>query len=97
MDRLKGLPLTLRGIDYFLKSHPQFLQILTFVIVGISAPEMGEEYVRTRRDVFNLVKHIDKLYPGVITFEEKNQTQFDLISRMSLYSVSDILIVGGIR
>jgi hypothetical protein len=89
--------LTVQGIDCFLKSYPQFLEILKFVVIGISASEMGEEYARTRRDVIGLVKHIDKLYPGVIIFEERNNTQFDLVSRLSLYSVSEILIVGGIR
>jgi trehalose-6-phosphate synthase len=97
LDRLKGLQLTLQGIDEFLKCYPHFIQILTFVVIGISASEMGEEYVRTRRDVNSLVKHLNKLYPGVMTFEEKNKSQFDLTDRLSFYSVSDILIVGGIR
>jgi trehalose-6-phosphate synthase len=97
LERLKGLQLIFLGIELFLQSYPDYVSKISFVMVGITSSEMGEEYISTRNEVSALAKRISSLYPGAISFEEKKEAEMNLLHRLCLFVITDVLIVGGFR
>merc|ERR1711871_640136 len=60
LERLKGIPLKLFGIERFLECNPQWKGKLAFPIIGISAKERQDDYVQTLYDTKLLVDRINK-------------------------------------
>ena len=70
---------------------------MLFIIIGVSATEMGEDYLRTKRDVNILVDQINLKFPNSIVFQEKSEAEMKLFQRLTLFYITDVLIVGGVR
>mmetsp|Transcript_105 Transcript_105/g.189 ORF Transcript_105/g.189 Transcript_105/m.189 type:complete len:1079 (+) Transcript_105:193-3429(+) len=97
LERLKCIPLKLVTIEHFIKENPGYFGRVVFVIIGITAPERGSDYLQTQRDVTCLVNRINREYPGLIYYEERKESQMKLFQRLSLFCVSDILMVTSAR
>ena len=68
-----------------------------FVVIGISAIERGDDYRQSRRDVNYMVARLERLYPGLVHFEERKESEMKLFQRLSLFCVSDVLLISAIR
>ena len=97
LERLKGIPLQLITLEAFATQHPQWAEKVVFVIIGISAPERVEDYHATLRDVTALVRVINKKFPKLIHFEEHPESDMHLFNRLTLFSVTNILMVSATR
>jgi len=97
LERLKGIPLQLIALEIFATQHPELASKVVFVIVGISAPERVLDYQQTLRDVTALVRVINKKFPKLIHFEERSEKDMHLFNRLTLFSVTNVLMVCATR
>ncbi len=97
LEKVKCIPLKLILLESFLKENPQWVGKLVFVLIGISTPERGSDYIETQRDVIILVQSINARYPGFIIFEERKESEVKLARRLSLFAVSDVLLITCAR
>lgn len=97
LERLKGIPLQLTTLEKFATQNPVWASKVVFVIIGISAPERVEDYQTTLRDVTALVRIINKKFPKLIYFEERPECDMNLFNRLTLYSVTNIMMVCATR
>lgn len=97
MESLKGIPLKLLGLERFLQRCPEWADKIVLVQVGISAFERGDDYIKTRNEVSEMVIHMNKKYPGVVQFEECDETKMRLQARMALLRAADVVLVTPIR
>lgn len=105
LERLKGIPLKLYAIDEFLRDYPQWRGKVSFIIIGISANERGNDYANTVRDIMSLKELINVKYAtknektGLphehVWFEEKKD--FRLQQRLALLRATDILMITAPR
>ena len=97
LERLKGIPLQLIALEAFATQNPLWAEKVVFVIIGISAPERKDDYTATLRDVTSLVRVINKKFPNLIHFEEHPEKEMFLFNRLTLFSVSNVLMVSAPR
>lgn len=100
LERLKGIPLKLNAIDQFLDENRHYVGKITFFLVGISAFERGNDYLRTVRDIHTIVDRLNQKYKitddakdFLIYFEERTESNLTLRNRLALFAASDILMI----
>jgi trehalose-6-phosphate synthase len=77
--------------------NPSYIGKVVFVVIGIHAPERGDDYKQSRRDARCLVQRLERLYPGLVHYEERKDSEMRLFHRLSLFCMSDILLVSAVR
>lgn len=97
LESLKGIPLRLLGLERFLRRCPEWIGKIVLIQVGISAFERGDDYVKTRNEVTEMVTRINELWPGTVHFQESVESRMRLQQRMALMRASDVLLVTPIR
>jgi trehalose 6-phosphate synthase/phosphatase len=97
LERLKGIPLQLITLEKFATEYPQWAEKVVFVIIGVSAPERVQDYQATLRDVSALVRVINNKFPKLIHFEEHPESGMNLLNRLTLFSVTNIMMVNATR
>lgn len=101
LERLKGIPLKLMGIERFLEANPQWEGKLAFPIIGISAKERQDDYLQTLYDTRLLVDRINKRHgtpnDPVVYFEERADGSMSVIERLSFFASADVLIIASPR
>jgi len=97
MESLKGIPLKMLGLERFLNKCPEWIGKIVLVQVGISAFERGDDYLRTKKEVYSMVSSINSLWPGTVEFQECQEAEMRLPQRMALMRASDVCMVTPIR
>lgn len=97
LESLKGIPLKLLALERFLKRCPEWVGKIVLVQIGVSAPERGEDYNRTRKEVMELVKRINEMWPATIQFQECSESSMKLQQRLALMRAADVAMVTPIR
>ena len=97
MESLKGIPLKMLGIERFLNRCPEWVGKIVLVQVGISAFERGDDYLRTKVEVVDLVSKINKKWPGTVQFQECHESEMRLPQRIALLRAADVVMVTPIR
>jgi trehalose 6-phosphate synthase/phosphatase len=97
LESLKGIPLKLLGFERFLKRCPEWIGKVALIQVGISAFERGDDYVKTRNEVSEMVNRINATWPGTVLFEESVESRMRLQQRMGLMRAADVVVVTPIR
>jgi len=97
LESLKGIPLKLLGLERFLRRCPEWVGKLVLVQVGISAFERGDDYVKTKREVSELVNRVNAIWPGTVHFQECSESEMRLQQRMALLRAADVILVTPIR
>lgn len=98
LERLKGIPLKLTAIELFLDENPHLIGKVCFALVGISAPERGDDYLQTQYDVKQTTQRLNAKYLSaanvkpVVYFEEKSESEFSLSHRIAFYQASHIFM-----
>ena len=97
LESLKGIPLKILAMERFLKRCPEWIGKLVLIQVGITAWERGDDYIKTRDEVTEMVHRINNLYPGTVIFQEAPDWQMRLQQRLALMKASDVVLVTPIR
>lgn len=101
LERLKGIPLRLTAIDEFMQENEKWRNKLVFTIIGITAPERGDDYRQTVHDVTERVKSINQKWgtpsSPIVYFEEKLDKDFKMPQRMAYFAASDMFMVLATR
>lgn len=97
LESLKGIPLKMLGIERFLLRCPEWIGKIVLIQVGISAFERGDDYVKTRNEIKEIVSKINKKWPGTVQFEECTEEKMRLQQRMALLRAADVCMVTSIR
>ena len=97
MESLKGIPLKLLGLELFLRRCPEWVGKIVLIQIGISAHERGDDYLRTRNEVTELVTRINERWPGTIQFQECSESSMKLQQRLALMRAADVAMVTPIR
>lgn len=85
------------GIERFLLRCPEWIGKIVLIQVGISAFERGDDYVKTRNEIKEIVSKINKKWPGTVQFEECTEEKMRLQQRMALLRAADVCMVTSIR
>uniref|UniRef100_A0A7S0CN27 Trehalose-phosphatase n=1 Tax=Proboscia inermis TaxID=420281 RepID=A0A7S0CN27_9STRA len=97
LESLKGIPLKLLGIERFLQRCPQWVGKIVLIQVGISAFEMGDDYMKTKNQVTSMAANINMRWPGTVQFQECSESEMRLPQRMTLLRAADVLMVTPLR
>ena len=97
MESLKGIPLKLLGLERFLRRCPEWVGKLVLIQIGISAFERGDDYVKTKTEVTEIVNKINQTWPGTIQFQECAESEMRLQQRMALLRAADVVLVTPVR
>jgi trehalose-6-phosphate synthase len=97
LESLKGIPLKLLGIERFLRRCPEWVGKIVLIQVGISAPERGDDYTKTKNEVSEMVNRINEMWPGTVQFQECSESSMRLQQRMALMRAADVVLVTPIR
>jgi len=97
MESLKGIPLKMLGLERFLNRCPEWVGKIVLVQVGISAFERGDDYVRTKKEIYAIVASMNSIWPGTVQFQECSEAEMRLPQRMALMRAADIVMVTPIR
>lgn len=97
LESLKGIPLKLLGLERFLKRCPEWVGKIVLIQVGISAHERGDDYVKTKNEVAELVHKINEMWPGTVQFQACSESQMKHQQRMALMRAADVVLVTPIR
>jgi len=97
LESLKGIPLKLLAMERFLRRCPEYAGKLVLIQIGISAHERGDDYLRTRNEVTEMVNRLNEMWPGTVQFQECPESSMRLQQRLALMRASDVAIVTPIR
>lgn len=97
LESLKGIPLKLLGLERFLTRCPEWVGKIVLIQVGISAFERGDDFIKTKREVVELVNRLNATWPGTVHFQECAESEMRLQQRMALLRAADIVLVMPIR
>jgi len=97
LESLKGIPLHLLGLERFLSRCPEWVGKIVLLQVGISAFERGDDYIKTRSEVQQMVDKINSKWPGTIQFQECAESEMRLQQRMALLRASDVCLITSLR
>ena len=97
MESLKGIPLKLLGLERFLRRCPEWVGKLVLIQIGISAFERGDDYVKTKNEVTEIVNKINQTWPGTVQFQECPESEMRLQQRMALLRAADVVLVTPVR
>uniref|UniRef100_A0A7S1UMF2 Alpha,alpha-trehalose-phosphate synthase (UDP-forming) n=2 Tax=Grammatophora oceanica TaxID=210454 RepID=A0A7S1UMF2_9STRA len=97
LESLKGIPLKLLGLERFLRRCKEWVGKIVLVQVGISAYERGDDYVKTKKEVNELVTRVNEMWPGTVHFQECAESEMRLQQRMALLRAADVALVTPIR
>jgi len=97
LESLKGIPLKLLALERFLRRCPEYVGKVVLIQIGISAHERGDDYLRTRNEVTELVNRINEMWPGTIQFQECPESSMKLQQRVALMRAADVAVVTPIR
>eukprot|EP00529_Nitzschia_sp_RCC80_P007412 CAMPEP_0113480238 /NCGR_PEP_ID=MMETSP0014_2-20120614/21768_1 /TAXON_ID=2857 /ORGANISM="Nitzschia sp." /LENGTH=1302 /DNA_ID=CAMNT_0000373653 /DNA_START=126 /DNA_END=4034 /DNA_ORIENTATION=+ /assembly_acc=CAM_ASM_000159 len=97
LESLKGIPLKLLGLERFLKRSPEWVGKIVLFQVGISAFERGDDYVKTRNEVTEMVHRINEIWPGTVQFQEQPESRMKLPQRLALMRAADVILVTPLR
>lgn len=97
LESLKGIPLKLLAIERFLRRCPEWVGKVVLIQIGISAPERGDDYHRTRNEVTEMVNRINEMWPGTVQFQECSESSMKLQQRLALMRAADVAVVTPIR
>jgi trehalose 6-phosphate synthase/phosphatase len=101
LERLKGVPMKLLGIEQFLQDNPDWKDDVVFTILGVSAKERGNDYRQTLSDVKLLVARINRAFGSVdcpaVYFEERSDRELGLMERLSYFAAGDVLLNTAVR
>mmetsp|Transcript_17246 Transcript_17246/g.26687 ORF Transcript_17246/g.26687 Transcript_17246/m.26687 type:complete len:1217 (+) Transcript_17246:65-3715(+) len=97
LESLKGIPLKLLGLERFLQRCPEWAGKIVLIQVGISAFERFDDYVKTKKEVLEMVTKLNSQWPGCVQFEECDESQMRLQQRMALLRAADVVLVTPIR
>jgi trehalose 6-phosphate synthase/phosphatase len=97
LESLKGIPLKLLAIERFLRRCPEWVGKIVLIQVGISAFERGDDYIKTRNEVMEMVTRINELWPGTVHFQESVESKMRLQQRMALMRAADVVLATPIR
>jgi trehalose 6-phosphate synthase/phosphatase len=97
LESLKGIPLKMLGLERFLRRCPEWVGKIVLIQVGISAFERGDDYVKTKKEVFELVTRLNNIWPGTVHFQECSESEMRLQQRMALLRAADVILVTPIR
>jgi hypothetical protein len=89
--------LKLLALERFLRRCPEWVGKIVLIQIGISAHERGDDYLRTRNEVTELVNRINETWPGTVQFQECSESSMKLQQRLALMRASDVAIVTPIR
>ena len=85
------------GLERFLLRCPEWVGKIVLIQVGISAFERGDDYVKTRREISQIVDKINSVWPGTVEFEEYSEDKMRLPQRLALLRAADVCMVTTIR
>jgi trehalose 6-phosphate synthase len=97
LDYTKGLPERLRALDLFLERHPEFLERLVFVQIGVPTRSHVRQYQLVDDEIDHLVREInwrwgtDDWQPIVYLKEQHNSIQM-----MALHRLADFCVVSSL-
>lgn len=97
LESLKGIPLKMLGLERFLLRCPEWVGKIVLIQVGISAFERGDDYVKTRGEISQIVDKINSVWPGTVEFEEYSEDKMRLPQRLALLRAADVCMVTAIR
>jgi trehalose 6-phosphate synthase/phosphatase len=97
LESLKGIPLKLLAFERFFRRCPEWVGKVVLIQIGISAHERGDDYLRTRNEVTELVSRINEMWPGTIQFQECSESSMKLQQRLALMRAADVAMVTPIR
>eukprot|EP00548_Thalassiothrix_antarctica_P008749 CAMPEP_0194154710 /NCGR_PEP_ID=MMETSP0152-20130528/61602_1 /TAXON_ID=1049557 /ORGANISM="Thalassiothrix antarctica, Strain L6-D1" /LENGTH=1069 /DNA_ID=CAMNT_0038860987 /DNA_START=311 /DNA_END=3520 /DNA_ORIENTATION=+ len=97
LESLKGIPLKLLGFERFLTRCPKWVGKIVLIQVGISAFERGDDYIKTKREVTELVDRLNTTWPGTVHFQECPESEMRLQQRIALLRAADVALVMPIR
>lgn len=101
VERLKGILLKLGAIEYFLSTHPEYVDKIQVVQVGIvDSSHPSEEKKCVQSEIANKVQRINERFGGgrkepIVVYSEVENT--DLASRLPLWKLGDILMTTSVR
>lgn len=87
----------LLGLERFLSRCPEWVGKIVLLQVGISAFERGDDYIKTRSEVQQMVDKINSKWPGTIQFQECAESEMRLQQRMALLRASDVCLITSLR
>jgi len=97
LDYTKGLPERLRALDLFLERHPEFLERLVFVQIGVPTRTHVRQYQLVDDEIDHLVREInwrwgtDSWQPIVYLKEQHSPIQM-----MALHRLADFCVVSSL-
>jgi trehalose 6-phosphate synthase/phosphatase len=100
LERLKGVPVKMVAIERFFRSHPEWIDKVVFIEIGVTASERGLDYMQTKELVRRIVNRINARFSGehpAVVFEEKTEQEITLPHRLSLFAASDLLLTVAPR
>lgn len=97
LESLKGVPLKLLALERFLKRCPEWIGRIVLIQIGITAWERGDDYIKNRDEVNEMVNRLNESYPGTVVFQELPDWQMRLQQRLALMKASDVVMVTPIR
>lgn len=98
LDYIKGIPERFRGVEFFLKSHPEYLRRFTLLQIASPTRSGVERYREYAEQVFAEAERINNEFGTgdwlPIVIEHRNYSHQDL---RKLYQLADICMVTSIH
>ena len=97
-QRLSGISLKLLAFEQLLTDYPVWQQKIVLIQKCLLPGSRSADEANTIREVRQLVKRIEEKFgPNVIDYQEIHSSSLPIDQRLSLWKVSDILMVTPIR
>ncbi|TDH65975.1 hypothetical protein CCR75_001825 [Bremia lactucae] len=101
VERLKGILLKLGAVESFLSQHPEYIDQVQFVQIGIwDSSNPTPENKSVRAEILAHTKHINDRFGAGRTepiFEYLEVENTDMASRLPLWRVGDVLFTTSVR